>query len=233
VHFGSVEIRGARSTSVHTGPMNAATMSHLHTMPRGLPTWRADVYRSLGGHDARCGVGSTQDLLCRTYLAAHCRKTSEVLVVAGRGDTRQDAGPLHATCGDGRNPAYPSAGQPIPLRDRYLHSMVARRVRRSRPAPLRHRRGNLRRSGMEDARRVRVSGRHMGRFRHATPSVRGCVGRRVPRLRLPRAWRRSRRVLVDGRDPSLSRARGVVSELHAARGRDRRVLRPVAPFALG
>lgn len=126
VHFGSLEIRGARSTSVHTGPMNAATMSHLHTMPRGLPTWRADVYRSLGGHDARCGVGSTQDLLCRTYLAARCRKTSEVLVVAGRGDTRHDAGPLNAACGDGRNPAYPSAGQPVPLRDRYLHSMVAR-----------------------------------------------------------------------------------------------------------
>ena len=125
--FAEVRFRGMPMTAVFGGELGAATLAHLHTTPRGLPAWRTDVYRALGGFDVAVSVGAVHDLVCRTYLRAACRKTADVVVATRPGfETNAERRLLHAACGDGSNPHYPSAGQPVPIRDRHLHAMVER-----------------------------------------------------------------------------------------------------------
>lgn len=48
---------------------NGTTMSHIVSAPNHIRVWRADLYRSLGGHSVSLSVADDYELCVRTYLA--------------------------------------------------------------------------------------------------------------------------------------------------------------------
>lgn len=124
------ELRGARLSARASQPLGAHALTHVQTIPRGLRSWRRSVYAALGGYDANLPVAEGYDLVCRTYLGTACKQLAEPLCVV-RPDLDEVSGTvpnpdLQRLCGDGANARYPSAGQAVPLRDRYLHALVGR-----------------------------------------------------------------------------------------------------------
>ena len=51
-------------------PINLTTMSHIVSAPNHVRAWRADLYRSLGGHNPDLPVADDYELVVRTVLAA-------------------------------------------------------------------------------------------------------------------------------------------------------------------
>lgn len=52
--------------------LNTVTMRHIVSAPNHVRAWRADVYRTLNGHDWTLKVADDYDLCVRTFLATKC-----------------------------------------------------------------------------------------------------------------------------------------------------------------
>jgi hypothetical protein len=123
------EIRGRRLTTTASTPLGAHALCHVQTLPRGLRAWRDTTYDAVGGFDATLPAAAEYDLVCRTYLHTRCVQLPEPLCIVRPGvDDPLVTPDVQRLCGDGANNRYPSAGQPVPLRDKYLHELVARQA---------------------------------------------------------------------------------------------------------
>lgn len=128
---GEVAVDGGGPIPTPVAALTAWALSHVGTIPRGLPSWRRVFYSALGGHEPSLGDASDYDLMCRTYLKTVCRLVAEPVCIAARQVddalvSSQSDSDLARLCGDGVDASLPSAGQPVTLRDRYLHELVAR-----------------------------------------------------------------------------------------------------------
>lgn len=75
-----------------SAPINRTTASHIVSVPNHVRAWRADVYRSLNGHDPSLPVADDYDLLLRTILAtdwAHIPKRLYKQHIGGHTAQRQ------------------------------------------------------------------------------------------------------------------------------------------------
>jgi glycosyltransferase involved in cell wall biosynthesis len=59
--------------------LNAATVRHIVSAPNHVRAWRADVYRSLGGHNPNLIVADDYELFLRTVLATECAHIPKLL----------------------------------------------------------------------------------------------------------------------------------------------------------
>lgn len=124
-------IRGRNLLATVSRPANARNMCQILYAPNHLRAWRASVYREVGGHDPSLHVADDHDLMCRTYLATKFRHIPRGLYGYRR---RSDGGntwlvhnrEIQRLCGQGGDPSRPAEGQPMPLRDKYLHRLVER-----------------------------------------------------------------------------------------------------------
>lgn len=128
--YGST-LRGRSLPAVKSPMLSAMTLTHVKSLPRGLSSWRKFVYDAMGGHDVSLVVAADYDLLCRTYLTTTCHLLGEPVCIVTRGSddasySRTSGADIQRLCGDGADATYPSVGQPVTLRDKYLHALVAR-----------------------------------------------------------------------------------------------------------
>lgn len=49
-------------------PINSITIRHIVSAPNHVRAWRADVYRSLNGHNPKWTIADDYDLCVRTFL---------------------------------------------------------------------------------------------------------------------------------------------------------------------
>jgi hypothetical protein len=69
--------------------LNATTLGHIVSVPNHVRSWRASVYREIGGHDPDLPVADDYDLVVRTALATNCAHIERLLY-------RQHIGPTTA-----------------------------------------------------------------------------------------------------------------------------------------
>lgn len=56
-----------------------ASLSRIWYAPNHVRAWRADIYRSIGGHNVDMKILDDQDLICRTYLVTKFQHIDECL----------------------------------------------------------------------------------------------------------------------------------------------------------
>jgi SAM-dependent methyltransferase len=125
------EVRGRKLLATVSRPATARNMCQILYAPNHLRAWRSSVYRAVGGHDPALQVADDFDLLCRTYLSTRFRHIPEALYGYRRRSDGANTWLLHnkeiqRLCGQGADPSKPAEGQPMPLRDKYLHRLVER-----------------------------------------------------------------------------------------------------------
>jgi SAM-dependent methyltransferase len=125
------EIRGRNLLATQSRPHTARNMCQILYAPNHLRAWRKDVYLAVGGHDPDLQVADDFDLMCKTYLATRFKHIPIALYGYRR---RSDGGntwlkhnkEIQVLCGQGADLSIPAEGQPMPLRDKYLHRLVER-----------------------------------------------------------------------------------------------------------
>lgn len=125
------EIRGRKLLATNSRPANARNLCQILYAPNHLRAWRKSAYWLTGGHDANLQVADDMDLMCRTYMVTKMHHIPRALYGYRR---RADEGntwlkhnrEIQHLCGQGKDLNIPAAGQPMPLRDKYLHRMVER-----------------------------------------------------------------------------------------------------------
>jgi hypothetical protein len=125
------EIRGRKLLATNSRPANARNLCQILYAPNHLRAWRKSVYWMAGGHDSNLQVADDMDLMCRTYMVGKMKHIPLPLYGYRR---RSDAGntwlkhnrEIQWLCGQGKDPNIPAEGQPMPLRDKYLHGLVER-----------------------------------------------------------------------------------------------------------
>jgi hypothetical protein len=60
-------------------PLNPTTVRHIVSAPNHVRSWRADVYRNLGGHNPTMSVADDYELFLRTYLSTNCLHIPKLL----------------------------------------------------------------------------------------------------------------------------------------------------------
>ena len=125
------DVRGKKLLATASRPATARNMCQILYAPNHLRAWRASIYREVGGHDPSLQVADDFDLMCRTYLATKFKHIPMGLYGYRR---RSDGGntwlvhnrEIQILCGQGADPSKPAEGQPMKLRDKYLHRLVER-----------------------------------------------------------------------------------------------------------
>ncbi len=65
----------------HGFPANGASLSMIYYAPDHVRSWRADVYRQIGGHDVNLSILDDQDLMIRTYMVTKFKHIPKVLYI--------------------------------------------------------------------------------------------------------------------------------------------------------
>jgi len=66
----------------HEGfPADGGAVSMIYYAPDHVRSWRADVYRQVGGHDVNLSILDDQDLMIRTYLVTKFYHIKKVLYI--------------------------------------------------------------------------------------------------------------------------------------------------------
>ena len=60
-------------------PLNRTTVGHIVSAPNHVRAWRAETYRSIGGHNQNLPVADDYELFVRTYLATECLHIPQLL----------------------------------------------------------------------------------------------------------------------------------------------------------
>jgi len=125
------EIRGRKLLAMSSFEANARTLCQILYAPNHLRAWRTHVYNALGGHDKTLKVADDFDLIARTYLVTKFKHIKKALYGYRRrsdgGNTwLQNVNLIQELCGQGKDNNNPAAGQPMLLRDKYLHKLVER-----------------------------------------------------------------------------------------------------------
>lgn len=60
-------------------PLNRTTVSHIVSAPNHLRAWRAETYRTLGGHSPDLPVADDYELFLRTFLHTECMHVKQLL----------------------------------------------------------------------------------------------------------------------------------------------------------
>jgi SAM-dependent methyltransferase len=124
-------IRGKKLLAMKSFDINARSLCQILFAPNHIRAWRRSVYLELGGHDPALKVADDFDLVARSYLATKfCHIPKPLYGYRRRADGGntwlQNVREIQALCGGGADPNIPGAGQPMPLRDKYLHKLVER-----------------------------------------------------------------------------------------------------------
>lgn len=125
------EIQGRKLKATVAKPATARNMCQILYAPNHLRAWRKSVYDLIGGHNNSLQVADDFDLMCRTYLVTKFKHIPEGLYGYRRRADGANTWILHNKeiqhlCGQGKDLSIPAEGQPMPLRDKYLHSLVER-----------------------------------------------------------------------------------------------------------
>lgn len=124
-------IRGKKLLATSSFDPSARSLCQILFAPNHLRAWRKTVYMEIGGHDPELKVADDFDLIARSYLVTKFYHIKKALYGYRRrsdsGNTwLQNVREIQRLCGQGDNPNIPAAGQPMPLRDKYLHKLVER-----------------------------------------------------------------------------------------------------------
>ena len=124
-------IRGKQLLAMVSFEANARTLAQILYAPNHLRAWRTSVYKEIGGHDPTLKVADDFDLMARTYLVTKLKHIPKPLYGYRRrsdgGNTwLQNVHLIQELCGQGKDSNIPAAGQPMQLRDKYLHKLVER-----------------------------------------------------------------------------------------------------------
>lgn len=125
------EVRGRKLLATVSKEVNARNMCQILYAPNHLRAWRKTVYDAVGGHDPSLVVADDFDLMCKTYLVTKFRHIPEALYGYRRRADGQNTWLKHnkeiqRLCGQGADLSIPAEGQPMPLRDKYIHRLVER-----------------------------------------------------------------------------------------------------------
>lgn len=60
-------------------PLNRTTVGHIVSAPNHVRAWRAETYRSIGGHSPDLPVADDYELFLRTFLATDCLHIKQLL----------------------------------------------------------------------------------------------------------------------------------------------------------
>lgn len=125
------EVRGRKLLGTVSRPANAQFLSQILFAPNHVRVWRSSVYKELGGHDPSLNVADDYDLVVRSYLITKFKHIPEALYGYRRRADGNNTWLIHNAeiqklCGVGEDRTLPAQGQPLPLRDKYLHRMVER-----------------------------------------------------------------------------------------------------------
>lgn len=124
-------IRGRQLMATKSFPHTARSMCQILFAPNHLRAWRKSVYAQIGGHDIELKVADDFDLMARSYLATKFKHIPLALYGYRRradgGNTwLQNCAEIQHLCGQGKDSSTHASAQPMPLRDKYLHSLVER-----------------------------------------------------------------------------------------------------------
>jgi hypothetical protein len=124
-------IRGKNLIAMRAFPPSAKSLCQILFAPNHIRAWRRSVYMEISGHDPNLKVADDFDLVARTYLATKfCHIPKPLYGYRRRADGGntwlQNVREIQFLCGGGGDPNIPSAAQPMPLRDKYLHKLVER-----------------------------------------------------------------------------------------------------------
>lgn len=75
------EWKGKKLIVHHSFPPSAASISMIFFAPDHVRSWRADVYRQVGGHDVNLSILDDQDLMIRTYMVTRFKYIPKVLYI--------------------------------------------------------------------------------------------------------------------------------------------------------
>ena len=125
------EIRGRKLLATNSKEATARNMCQILYAPNHLRAWKKSIYELVGGHDLSLKVADDFDLMCRTYLVTKFYHIKKPLYGYRR---RSDSGntwilynkEIQILCGQGADLSIPAEGQPMPLRDKYLHKLIER-----------------------------------------------------------------------------------------------------------
>lgn len=125
------EIRGKKLLATKSMPVNARTMCQILYAPNHLRSWRKSTYLEIGGHDPELKVADDFDLMARSYLKTKFKYIEKPLYgyrrrADGANTWLLNCREIQYLCGQGADPKKPAEGQPMPLRDKYLHALVER-----------------------------------------------------------------------------------------------------------
>lgn len=75
------EWKGKKLITHHSFEPSAASISMIYYAPDHVRSWRADVYRQVGGHDVNLSILDDQDLMIRTYMVTKFKHIPKVLYI--------------------------------------------------------------------------------------------------------------------------------------------------------
>lgn len=75
------EWEGKKLITHHSFAPSAASISMIYYAPDHVRSWRADVYRQVGGHDVNLSILDDQDLMIRTYMVTKFKHIPKVLYI--------------------------------------------------------------------------------------------------------------------------------------------------------
>ena len=73
--------KGKKLIAHHSFPPSAASVSMIFFAPDHVRSWRADVYRQVGGHNVNLSILDDQDLMIRTYMVTKFKYIPKVLYI--------------------------------------------------------------------------------------------------------------------------------------------------------
>lgn len=75
------EWEGKKLIAHHSFPPSAASISMIYYAPDHVRSWRANVYRQVGGHNVNLSILDDQDLMIRTYMVTKFKYVPKVLYI--------------------------------------------------------------------------------------------------------------------------------------------------------
>lgn len=125
------EIRGRNLIAMRAFPPSVERLSTILYAPNHVRAWRKSAYEAAGGHDPTLDVGDDYDLVLRTFLVTKfCHIQKPLYGYRHRADGAntwlKNMDKIQELCGVGKDRSKPTAGQPLPLRDKYFHRLVER-----------------------------------------------------------------------------------------------------------
>jgi SAM-dependent methyltransferase len=125
------EIRGRNLLATRSFHPTARSICQILYAPNHFRAWRKSVYDEVGGHDVTLNVADDFDLIARTYLKTKFRYIEKPLYgyrrrADGENTWLKNCDEIQRLCGQGKNLEIPAEAQPMLLRDKYIHDLVAR-----------------------------------------------------------------------------------------------------------